>query len=534
VNSNFHKEPNTLTPRTRNNLRIALAIVGTMLLFLFALELMIGSLQHAGKAAVGMLMEAIFNPFTGLFIGLLISAMLQSSTATTSIVVALAASGTLPLEYAIPIIMGANLGTTITSVIVSLAFIRKKKEFKRAFSAGSYHVLFNLLTIVMLFPLEYHYQFLSSLSSYLAHTLFGRLLSTSSTSPYTVENSSSQLFDFFYSIWPSSIVWGILSVVILFGSIFIFRKLISTVLRTSSPDVFEKFFFKQPIKGFGWGVLITAAIRSSTVTTSLVVPLVAKRVVSLKQAAPFIMGANVGTTITAIITAFVNVESSAVMCIALAHFLFNVIGFLIFYPIPVLRKLLTRLSNGLGKLTYTYRLAGFGFLILTFFLIPFTLIYLNQQTYRVIHLTYEKREQHVKETYHVVSRYNKKINQGDLFYYTDNDHLEKAQTRKILPFSKVRKTLYLGNQMFLFNDVGYCWDGQIETVKYTGCVSAIDTTRLMAGTAFDAVYSFQLNFEDSSQHQYMISKPLGILLSHTVIQGLDTVLVENLNSFELK
>ncbi len=115
---------------------------------------------------------ATSNPFTGLFIGLLITAMLQSSSTTTSLVVALVASGSITLQSAVPIIMGANIGTTITSTIVSLGFISKKKEFRRAVAAGTYHDFFNILTAAILFPLEYYYGFLSSISVWIADLFF--------------------------------------------------------------------------------------------------------------------------------------------------------------------------------------------------------------------------------------------------------------------------------------------------------------------------------------------------------------------------
>lgn len=99
---------------------------------------MVSSLQHIGKSAAETIIQATSNPFTALFIGLLITAMIQSSSTTTALVVALVASGSITLESGIPIMMGANVGTTITSTIVSLGFINKKKEFRRAAAAGTY------------------------------------------------------------------------------------------------------------------------------------------------------------------------------------------------------------------------------------------------------------------------------------------------------------------------------------------------------------------------------------------------------------
>src|SRR6267378_337887 len=136
-------------------LRNTASIIAALLIFLFALDLMISSLQYLGKVAAESIILATSNPFTGLFIGLLITALIQSSSAVTSMVVALVASGSMTIEGAVPIIMGANVGTTITSTIVSLGFITRKKEFMRAVAGGTYNSLFNILTVFIMFPLEY-------------------------------------------------------------------------------------------------------------------------------------------------------------------------------------------------------------------------------------------------------------------------------------------------------------------------------------------------------------------------------------------
>jgi sodium-dependent phosphate cotransporter len=296
--------------------------------------------------------------------------------------------------------MGANIGTTITSTIVSLGFINKKKEFRRAVAAGTYHDFFNILTVIVLFPLEYYYGFLSSVSTLIANSFFTPVLKP-------VENSVSHfwfgfgpLIDFLVNNTPSALLLIFAALALLFFSILIFRKLISDVLRAKSPETFSRFFFKNPLKSFTWGLLTTAAIRSSTVTTSVVVPIVAKRVVSLKLAAPFIMGANMGTTITAFIAATLNSNTSGGITIAIAHLLFNFTGVLLFFPIRVLRKLPIELASYLGKLTLKYRLVGFVYILVTFFFIPFALIFLNQDP---IESPDAKPKQPADSTRHTVS-----------------------------------------------------------------------------------------------------------------------------------
>ena len=520
-----------------SNLRIVLYILGALILFLFALDLLTSSLQHLGGNVAETILLATSNPFAGLFIGLLITAMLQSSSTTTSLVVAFVASGAITLESAIPIIMGANVGTTITSMIVSLGFISRKKEFRRAVSAGSYHVFFNILTVVVLFPLEYYYGFLSSISSHIAGYFF-------TPSALVVEKEISHSWsgfwpvtDFLQGIIPSSFILTILALALLFSSILIFRRLISNLLKAKSPEVFSRFFFKNQIKSFSWGLLTTAAIRSSTITTSVVVPIVGKKIASLKQAAPFIMGANVGTTITAFIAATLNANTSSTISIAIAHFLFNIIGVLLFFPIPVLRKLPMELANGLGKLTLKYRLVGFLFLLLTFFFIPFSLIYFNQDSIQTYHLTYEKNEANDPSSYYrIVARINKRKQSGEWSQYQGKESVTGEEPSLIYPVSVKNTTLFVGDKMFLLDRPGFCWDGTDDQGQYNACIDRIVKRLDLSSYTFDSVYVCSVKYQkssDSTIHRYFISAPLKLMLQHEVIQH-DSVTVtrEKLVDFE--
>ncbi|XP_041371866.1 sodium-dependent phosphate transport protein 2A-like [Gigantopelta aegis] len=109
-----------------------------------------------GKAAGGVFSqsELLQNPITGLMIGVLATVLLQSSSTSTSIIITMVSSGILTVQPAIPIIMGANIGTTVTNTIVSLAHSGKGREFKRAFSGATVHDVFNWLTVLVLLPLE--------------------------------------------------------------------------------------------------------------------------------------------------------------------------------------------------------------------------------------------------------------------------------------------------------------------------------------------------------------------------------------------
>ncbi len=468
--------------------RNAAYIIAALLVFLFSLDLMIASLQQLGNVATETILLATSNPFTGLFIGLLITAIIQSSSATTSMVVALVASGSINLQAAVPIIMGANIGTTITSTIVSLGFITKKKEFKRAVAAGTYHDFFNILTTVILFPLEYYFGFLSGMSRNIATRFFHEPKGNINIDFSFLGGRFEKIIDFLKDSINNGFVLGLLSIVLLFGSILFFRKIITKLLGFGSQGKFQQFFFKNTLKSFVWGLLTTAAIRSSTVTTSLVVPLVAKKIVKLKSAVPFILGANIGTTITAFIAATFN--SNAAISIAIAHFLFNFIGVLIFLPIPYVRSLPLNLANGLGRLTLRYRLVGFSYLLFTFFFIPFLLIYLSKGVLEIQEATYEKQFLGKKnDSYTLIV---KKFKGNNLTAWASEDDRKAEGSLKVISVFRKRNLLIINNELYELNKEGFCKDGEDDKGKFKLCIRQIIPRLQLNNDLFtDSVFVFE-------------------------------------------
>ena len=123
-------------------------------LFLVSVKLLGTGFKMFGGGFAEQLISTTSNPLVGLFIGILATSLVQSSSTTTSTVVGFVASGILTIENAIPIIMGANIGTTVTSTIVSMGHVTRREEFRRAMAAATVHDFFNILTVVVLFPLE--------------------------------------------------------------------------------------------------------------------------------------------------------------------------------------------------------------------------------------------------------------------------------------------------------------------------------------------------------------------------------------------
>ena len=149
-----------MSSETREKLIKALAIIISIYLFLLSIKLLGHSFKLFGKEFAESMLQMTSNPFTGLIIGIVSTSIIQSSSTTTSIVVGLVAGSVLNLDTAIPIIMGANIGTTITNALVSFGHISRKAEFRRAFSAAIVHDFFNLFSVIVLFPIELNFHLL--------------------------------------------------------------------------------------------------------------------------------------------------------------------------------------------------------------------------------------------------------------------------------------------------------------------------------------------------------------------------------------
>ncbi|MGF1636369.1 MAG: Na/Pi symporter [Cyclobacteriaceae bacterium] len=360
---------------TQRRIKIVLLAIFVVLLFLFSVNLLSTTLSMLGKDTVYKLLNITINPFIGLFIGLLSTAILQSSSATTSMIVAMVASGSLTLSNAVPIVMGANIGTTMTSNLVSLSFIARRGQFRKALTTATSHDFFNIFTAFIVFPLEYYYNILSDASEYL-----GRLLSFDNNSATygqlkVIFLEKIPLSQWIISVIGNNYIVALMAVILILVSIKWLSRIIYNELIGNSRNWFERYIFKNAYKSFLWGAAVTVSVQSSSVTTSLVVPVVANGQIKFKNAFPFIIGANIGTTITALIASLFR--SEAAISIAIAHLLFNLIGVIIFLPYKPLRKIPMQMAIRLGKLTKKHRIAGFIYLILCFFLIPFLFIFFS-------------------------------------------------------------------------------------------------------------------------------------------------------------
>ena len=362
--------------RFRPHLRV-LGLVLVLLLFFVSLELMGDGVKLLGHGFAVRLIESTANPFVGLFVGILATSLVQSSSTVTSLVVGLVAAGGLTVPGAIPIVLGANVGTSVTNTIVSLGHIVRKDEFGRAMGAATVHDFFNLLAVAIFFPLELTTGFLSNSAQGMANLMSDaggtELLNSLEVVTAPIVGF---LIDFLGSNGVIVLVFGL---VLLFLSLRSLVSLMRALLFGRSERLISKNLFGPAPVALLFGTLVTIMVQSSSITTSITVPLVGAGIVTVARIFPFVLGANLGTTITALLAALVfagngSAQGMFALEVALVHLLFNCCGVLLFLPFKQLRQVPIRMAEWLGTLVVRNRGYAFGYIALVFFVLPLVII----------------------------------------------------------------------------------------------------------------------------------------------------------------
>lgn len=362
--------------------KICIVIV-LLYFFLLSIGLMGASFKGFGKGFAENLIKTTANPFVGLFIGVFATSLVQSSSTTTSIVVGIVGSGGLTVATAIPIIMGANIGTTVTNTLVSLGHVGRKDEFKRAIAGATVHDFFNLICVAIMFPLELATGFLTKAATAMSG-MFENAGGIKMTSPikaitkpviHWVKDASMTMFS--DSTHATYIFMLILSIVVLFFALYFIVKVMKSVIAARAEIVLNNVVTKNGFLSLIAGLLFTIFVQSSSITTSLLIPLVAAGILSVKAIFPITMGANIGTTTTAILASFATGNISAIT-IAFAHFLFNVIGVVCIYPVKMFRVVPIQLATGLGNIAAEKKRYAFLYVLGLFFIVPAVLIIVSK------------------------------------------------------------------------------------------------------------------------------------------------------------
>jgi sodium-dependent phosphate cotransporter len=367
-------------PAYFKNIQQALSLGAFLYLFLVSIKLLGTGFEMFGGGFAERLISSTSNPFVGLFIGILATSLVQSSSTTTCTVVGFVAAGILSLENAVPIVMGANIGTTVTSTIVSMGHVTRREEFRRAMGAATVHDFFNVLTVIVLFPLELATGFLRHSAQAISTLLVGtESVTFASPVKKIVTPAVAQIVSLISRLAGehAAVVVAIISVVLLLLSLYFIVAQAKNLALKRVEVVLDRLMGKSGAIGILVGCGVTAIIQSSSVTTSLLVPLAGAGIVRLEQIFPIALGANMGTTVTALLASLAG--DARGLTIAIVHLLFNICGILLVYPFRPIRRipifLATRLANFAAQAKgYTALLYILGL----FFALPALLILLSK------------------------------------------------------------------------------------------------------------------------------------------------------------
>uniref|UniRef100_A0A8C7KPM7 Sodium-dependent phosphate transport protein 2A n=1 Tax=Oncorhynchus kisutch TaxID=8019 RepID=A0A8C7KPM7_ONCKI len=461
-----------------------------LLLFFFvcSLDTLSSAFQLAGGKVAGDIFKdnaVLSNPVAGLVVGILVTVLVQSSSTSTSIIVSLVSSGLLEVRSAVPIIMGTNIGTSVTNTIVAMMQAGERNDFKRAFAGATIHDCFNWLSVLVLLPMEVA----TGLMTHLAHIVVTSFniqtgedapeLLKVITEPVTkliiqldrqvitgiamgderMRNRSlvkkwchtglvtrlTVMRAYIFYIWvvpgvePTILVLQMpcstnrttdknivvlfvgcswfspgrhlfadahlsdltVGLILLAGSLallctclVLLVKLLNSLLQGQVAKVIQKVINTDLPYPFGWlagylamfvGAGMTFVVQSSSVFTSALTPLIGIGVISLERAYPLTLGSNIGTTTTALLAALASPgdKLAAAIQIALCHFFFNILGILLWYPIPVTRVPI-RMARALGERTAKYRWFAVLYLLVCFLLLPSLVLGLSLAGWRVM------------------------------------------------------------------------------------------------------------------------------------------------------
>jgi sodium-dependent phosphate cotransporter len=325
------------------------AVYFLFLLYIFfcSIELMSTAFKMAGQGFAERLIDTVSDPIAGLLLGFVATAIIQSSSTTTTIVVGLVAGTAtmgepLSISLAVPIIMGANIGTTTTAMLVSMGHVTRPAEFERAFAASTVHDIFNVLSALTLLPLEVMFHPVERVAVILQR-LFEGAGGMSLSSP--LKAIVHPVAEVVVGTVPHTVPLTILALATLFLALQQMVRVMRGAIVSRLETLFNRVLFRNDAASFALGLVTTATVQSSSATTSLVVPLAGTGVLKLRQIYPYTLGANVGTTVTTILGSLATGNAASVT-VALAHLTFNLFGIAIYYP---LRALPIWLATKAGK-----------------------------------------------------------------------------------------------------------------------------------------------------------------------------------------
>lgn len=362
-----------------------LAVISCLLLLISAVSVIGRGFRLMGDERAHQLFSFAGNPFVGLAVGILATVIIQSSTTVTAITVTAVGTAALTVNEAVPIIMGSNVGTTVTCTFVALGFVGEREEFRRALMASTIHDFFNLLALVIFFPIELLFHPLARVSGWLTDLLYGSSLpdpSNMNVIRWLTRPLVLLVVDVFGGI-GSQFVGALLVVLVGVVMIFLAVRFLSRLLKGLMVGRAQRALMvavdRGPLRAMATGFGVTVVTQSSTVTNTILVPFVGTGSITPRQVYPVTLGANLGTTLTALLAAFAVTGANAKTGLqaALVHVLYNVASVALIFGVPFLRPIPLRCAAWLANRSVDNKKFLATYLTCVFILLPLSVIILS-------------------------------------------------------------------------------------------------------------------------------------------------------------
>lgn len=360
-----------------------LVVLALLFIFLVGIRGMGTGFKGLGKDLLESFFQQTSNPFIALMVGILGTTLVQSSSVTTSMIVAMVAApeNALPVHNAVPMIMGANIGTTVTNTIVALSHIGHPQEFKRAYASATCHDAFNFMSVAVLLPLEIATGFLERSSLALTELVGigggGKLPNPiKDATKAALKPIQSTVSGIFEDKQAAAIVLIVVSAIIIFGSLTLLVRTLRSLTGSRLQSYLSRSLDATPYLGIVIGIVLTVMVQSSSITTSVMVPLAGAGIVSVEQIFPITLGANVGTTVTALLASMAAPAETAALAvqIALVHLLFNLVGIALVFPFRATRRIPVVAATWLAEVAVRSKRVAVLYILMLFYGLPAALV----------------------------------------------------------------------------------------------------------------------------------------------------------------
>ncbi|MDH5642947.1 MAG: Na/Pi symporter, partial [Gemmatimonadota bacterium] len=259
------------------------------------------------------------------------------------------------------------------------------EEFRRAFAVATCHDFFNYMVVLVLLPLELMTGFLQK-SAFALASAFSGVSGADYDSPIkgAIKAGGKPVTAAIEAVFGDGRLGAVMLIVASGAIIFVALLSIVSVMRSAMQSRVEGMVSRalenNAIIAIAIGIVATVMVQSSSITTSLLVPLAGAGVLTLTQAFPVTLGANIGTTVTALLAALAATDDNAHagLTIALVHLLFNLSGTLLVYPFPKIRRIPLNWARKLADVAVESRKWALLYVVLLFYMVPALFAVLNR------------------------------------------------------------------------------------------------------------------------------------------------------------